>query len=408
MHKYTFYLLTLLMSYSVLHAQINQSQLYILHEGTMQNKGSLGVLELSNYSYTHLDSVESFGNDLLVENDQIFLVDGAGNIQIYQRNPFSYHKTISNVSARQIKKYQNQMLITCYSEPYFKVFDLVGDTILYSADTNDVRDIAEGIWVENHKAYILVNGFGSDSQLVIWDLLTQSKIKTLETSLNPNEFIKINNFLIYNCLNYNDGTLTLQKLDMTTDSIVQTRVINITSYGGLTAKSNEEVLFNNNNDWMASSISQWNMNTDVVDTHYVNMANSYALYYNQDIQTLFYSVTDYSSTGSVKIQNTQIDTLIDTYISPRRFAYYNQSSTNKQNNNTLTESKIYPNPAQNHVNFILPTDFQKLEVYHFDGRKVYENNKKIQTLNLEDWENGIYFVLIKTQNEILSYKLLVE
>lgn len=38
MHKYKFYLITLLMSYSVLYAQMNQGQLYILHEGTMQKK----------------------------------------------------------------------------------------------------------------------------------------------------------------------------------------------------------------------------------------------------------------------------------------------------------------------------------------------------------------------------------
>lgn len=355
-----------------------------------------------------MDSIESFGNDLLLENDQIYLVDGLGNIQIYQRNPFSFIKTISNVSARQIKKYQNQLLITCSLEPYFKVFDLTGDSLLYSADTNDVRNIAEGIWVENDKAYILVNGFGSDSQLVIWNLLTKSKIKTLQTSLNPNEFIKIQNSLFYNCLNYNDGTTTLQKLDLSSDSIVQTRVFNIVSYGGLTAKSNDEILFNNNDNWMASSISRWNMNTDVIDTHYVNMSESYALNYNQDIQTLFYSVTDFFSTGSIKIQNTQIDTLINTYISPRRLVYFNQSSTIKQTKNALTESKIYPNPASNHVNFILPSDFQKLEIYHLDGRKVFETQTNIKTLNLENWENGIYFVFIQTQNEILNCKLLIE
>jgi hypothetical protein len=164
------------MSYCVLNAQISSPELYILHEGSMQSKGSVGVLNLQNFTYTHLDSVESFGNDLLVEDDRIYLVDGLGNVQIYQRNPFVFQKTISNVSARQIKKYQNQLLITCLSEPYFKVFDLVGDSLLYSADTHDVRDIAEGLWVENDKAYILVNGFGSDSQLVIWNLLTKNKI----------------------------------------------------------------------------------------------------------------------------------------------------------------------------------------------------------------------------------------
>lgn len=408
MHKYkNYFILTLLMSYSVLNAQLNQAQLYILHEGTMQQKGSLGLLNLNDFSYTHLDSVESFGNDLLVENDQIFLVDGAGNIQIYQRNPFLWKKSIDSLAARQIKKYQNQLVISCASEPYFKVYDLVGDSLLYSADTNDVRDIAEGLWVENDKAYILVNGFGSDSQLVIWNLLTKNKIKTLETAKNPNEFVKVGNFLVYNCLDYLNGTLTLQKLDLSTDSIVQTRLINIASYGGLTAKSNDEILFNNNDNWISSSIAKWNISSDMIDTHYVNMANAYALNYHQPSQTFFYSITDYSSFGSVKIQNAQIDTVVNTYISPRRLVYFDNPTT--QNTlKVLTESLIYPNPAQNQVHFVLPNDFQKIEIYNLQGQKVYETNEKIKTLIIDSWERGVYMVLIKAQNGILAYKLLVE
>ncbi len=407
MHRYSVFFIVLILSGFVLKAQTNNPLLYILHEGTLNNKGTIGVLNLNNFQYAHLDSIESFGNDLLVQNDKIYVVEGSGNVLIYQRNPFQLLKSILNVDARQIKLYQNQLLMTCSVAPFFKVYDLVGDSIFYVADTNDVRAESEGLWVENDKAYILVNAYGSDSQLVVWNLLTKSKIKTLNTAINPNDFIKVDNSLFFNCLDYITGSITIQKLDLSLDSITLSRTINITSFGGLTAKSNNEILFSNNDNFMVSSIARWNISTDVVDTHYVNMANAYALNYHIPTQTFFYSITDYISSGSIKIQSTSVDTLVNTYIAPRRLVFFQevQTSTEKM---AFTESKIYPNPALDYVNLTIPEDYQSIEIYNLEGKVVYKTEQKIEKISVRDWDKGIYLLVIKTRDKILSHKFRVE
>lgn len=404
MHKYILIAVVVLKSFNLL-AQGN-SRLYLLHEGTSEKLGSLGYIDLSNFQYTHLDSVKSFGNDLLIEGNQIFIVDGWGNIRIYQRNPFQIQDSILGLGARQIKKYGNQLVITSnLLDSYFKVYDLAGGSLLYEVDTSNVRDVAEGLWVENDKAYILVNGYGSDSQLVVWDLITKSKIKTLNTSKNPNDFVKIGNALYFNCLDYVFG-VTFQKLDLQTDSITLTRPTSIVSWGGIAAKSSDEILFNNNMTW-PTSIAKWNLTTNVIDTTYIDTCGAYAILYDTTSNTLFYSITDYNSFGKVRIKNSSIDTLITTHISPRRMFLFKDTTTEVQSA-YKKEPKIYPNPAQRQVNFVLPDNFKNLSIYDINGKKIYDNFNKVETLNVNGWKKGIYVVVISTENQIYTYKLLVE
>jgi len=403
MYKYIIFIVVLLGR-----VQLNAQSglLYVLNEGSSVEKGSLGVIDLSNFQYIHLDTLESYGNDLFVDDHRIYVVEGMGTIKIYQRNPFQILDTIEYMGARQIKKYGNQLIMTSnMMDSYFMVYDLTGDSILYSADTSDVRGISEGLWVENNKAYILVNNYGSDSQLVVWDLITKSRIKTLNTAQNPNDFIKIGNYLYFNCLDYING-VTFQRLDLSTDSINLTRPTNIVSYGGFTAKSNQEILFVNVTNY-PNDIALWNVSSDVIDTFHVTGADAYAILYDTTSSTLFTSITDYTTFGKIRIKNSQVDTVINTHISPRRMFLYNNTTTEitKVNNHVPL---IYPNPAHEQVKLVLPDNLKNLFIYNLQGRKVYETTQSIQVLDVKSWERGIYFVLISTGDQMYTHQLILE
>lgn len=405
MHKYTVSFIIVAFCWATIKAQ-TQEYLYILNEGTMDYQGSIGRIHLSNLQYEHLDSIASFGNDLKIYDNQLYVTDGFGNIKIYQLNPFQLQKTISLGSARQVVKYQNQLVFTCMASPHLRVYDLVGDSILYNVDTNYIASIPEGLWVENDKAYVLVNGFGSDSALFIWNLATKSWVKTIQTASNPNEFIKIDNALYFNCLDYING-VTFQKLDLATDSITLTKTTSLVSYGGLTAKSNHEILFNFNANF-PSNVSLWNIQTDVIDTNYFVYADAYALNYHIPSNRLFYSVTDYVSFGKVIIKSISTSDTVNVHISPRRLVYHQETTTSLHSNKALTESKIYPNPATKWVQLDLPNGYEKLEIYQLDGKKIYETNERIQSIDVTGWKRGIYMIVIKVQNQIETHKLLVE
>jgi hypothetical protein len=66
--------------------------------------------------------------------------------------------------------------------------------------------------------------------------------------------------------------------------------------------------------------------------------------------------------------------------------------------------KLYPNPANKIVNIELDTidDFVGIEVINIEGKIIYENNQytDVLELNIENWQEGLYFVRIVTENEI--------
>lgn len=405
MHKYVVSFLCLMIGWASIKAQA-QEYLYLLNEGSTSYQGSIGRIHLANNQYEHLDSIATFGNDLKIYDQQIFVVDGLGDIKIYQKSPFQLQKTIPVHSARQVAKYQNQLVFTSSAHPYLNVYDLIGDSLLYSVDSNYIASTTEGLWIENDKAYVLVNGWGSDSALFVWNLASKTWVKTIPTALNPNDFAKVGNYLIFNCLDYMNG-VTFQKLDLTTDSITQTFFTNMMSYGGLTAKSNQEVLFNFNAPF-PSNIALWNLQTNLIDSNYVTSAGAYALYYHIPSSKLFYSITDFVSFGKVVIKSSSGSDTVNTHISPRRLVYDLENTTSIESKMAFTESKIYPNPAHEQVFFQLPNDFQNLKIYNMEGKKIYETSDKIPYLELQGWEKGVYGLVIQTQNGQSSHKLIIE
>lgn len=380
--------------------------LYLLHEGSMNQQGSIGKIDFPSGTYTHLDSIPAYGNDLKIVGNQLFTVAGNAEVRIYQLQPFQLQKTII-VPARRLQVYNNKLYITCYSDPYFKIYDLAADSFIFNSSIQDVRATAEDIWIENNKAYILVNDYGADSLLVIYDLTNNTKIKTLTTTQNPNYFLKIDNSLYFNCLDYVNG-LTVQKLDLSADSIVHTRFFqNIISYGGFTAEDTNKILFNNNS-LFPSVLSRWTTSTNNVDTTAFNL-ETYGLYYHIPNNTLFFSQTDYFSSGKIGIHYNGQTALINTFISPRILLWQDSLTTAIDNAKPLY-CTVFPNPFFDKISIQASEPIQSLELTDITGRILITLNTLNSTFEHQlittDLPSGIYFLKVVTKSQVFSQKII--
>lgn len=88
-------------------------------------------------------------------------------------------------------------------------------------------------------------------------------------------------------------------------------------------------------------------------------------------------------------------------------------STNSVNEHAIeNDFSIYPNPFTNSFTIDLnnpKTEKVEIFIYNILGETIYhsiQNNQNIVTINLENISQGTYIVAIKTNNEIVSKKLL--
>ncbi len=75
--------------------------------------------------------------------------------------------------------------------------------------------------------------------------------------------------------------------------------------------------------------------------------------------------------------------------------------------------KVYPNPADNQINFYLPyqsTEKINLMIYDNLGKMFYKDefNKELKTISLDNFTNGIYYYRIIFEDDILSGKFIVK
>lgn len=89
---------------------------------------------------------------------------------------------------------------------------------------------------------------------------------------------------------------------------------------------------------------------------------------------------------------------------------YNEGWINSVNENMLLSGiTIYPNPAQEIVNFSIPFDYSSFEVsiLSFEGKEIKVFNKSDSFFYIGDLSNGIYLVRIIVNNQMFYQKLVI-
>lgn len=86
----------------------------------------------------------------------------------------------------------------------------------------------------------------------------------------------------------------------------------------------------------------------------------------------------------------------------------NPANSIAETNNDVVS--IYPNPVSDIIN-INTTSIEKysVEIFNMLGEKILSsaNSSHHSQLNIENLETGLYFILVKTKNEIVTQKIII-
>jgi len=84
------------------------------------------------------------------------------------------------------------------------------------------------------------------------------------------------------------------------------------------------------------------------------------------------------------------------------------NAVNKINKNTFVE--VYPNPADNFLNFMSETKISEIKILNIIGKQMFvkEVNSKQAKIDIRNFESGIYFIEIKTDHGKQVSKLVIK
>lgn len=318
---------------------------YILHEGSMSKRGSVGYLQLPAKTYQHIDSVASFGNQLLLVGAKLVLTDGVGNIRIYDTTTQSLSISIG-AGARSVAAFgASQLLVASNVAPYFRVVDMATGNTVYSLDTNKVKTAREGVWVEGTTAYL--TGFLNANDLVRVNLATQDTLAHIHTAINNNWMAAIGGVLYVGCPDYISNRTIIHGI--ANGAVVNTDTLIGTAWTAAFACGNELVM---------KGFGVNAMRYDVTTKMQTSVAGTFSAYavipYCALPSTYFYTVTDFSSTGYVGILSGANRDSVATHISPRAVVFVPNTQVGISED-ALSTLRVYPNPTAGELHIEMPS-----------------------------------------------------
>lgn len=377
-------------------SQLNQGTLFVLNEGSNAQKGTIGYVDYTTNLYTHLDSVASYGNQIVAHNGLLYVIDGVGKVHIYDINAnYALLTTLDNVFARGIAFWGNKMLLTSTEPPFLRVHEKVSPfTYLYGFDETTIRSAREEVIVVGNQAYL--SGFYADS--VVYAINLDNNTSTMiETENNPYQIEEINGQIYVACFSYNVDWTTnthIQRINTSTNTIDAN--LYLPNADGFTA-SNTHLYQKKSN----GKVLKIDAALQVVDT--TNMQGYfYGFQYDKLSNTLFYSETDYISTGFVGyIQNNTIYPIISTSLSPRTFYFMSNAGVAIENETLSNTFFVYPNPAKDLISLqnLSLNEKSHYEIWDMTGKKWLENTFHTKQIDISTLPQGIYFLKVKTENE---------
>jgi hypothetical protein len=355
----------------VQNARGQNGRLFVLCEGNSDMQGSLGYIQIPSMQYVHVDSVSRYGNALYQHGDSLYVVVDFGDILVFNLRTNQFVDTI-NAHARQVAVWNSQLLVTSFSDPFFRVYSISnGFPLLYSLDATKVRDVAEGISVVGNRAFIAVNGYGSDSLVVVIDLVAQDTFRTVSVAKNPNNFAFDGNRLYVQSLTWSptDGGLIITHLDQD-GNVIKVDSTYLVSYGGFALIDN--LLYFNNTDLFNPTLAAYSVSSGIVIDSVI-AGYFYALYGYGD--TLWLSETDFISTGYVRYwDGTTLSAPVATHISPRALLFVPDVVSGIESESLSDRLVVYPNPVEHWLFFSAPVN--EVELYTLTGEKVLEGRNQ--------------------------------
>ena len=384
-------------------------RLFVLNEGAFGGAlGSFGYVDFQAGTYTHLDSVAQYGNQVLLQDGRLYVLDGNGSVLIFDAgDDFSPLDTLANIGARHVQVYGDQLLVSGTREPFFRSYDIAaGYAFRYGLDSTQIGTAREEFVIVGNKAY--VTGFFNDTLLAVVDLVAEDTLTFIPTSLNNYQIEVIGNSVFVASYAFTpsfDTDATIHEIDPVADTVIRTAFL--PNAGDLTASATHLYLKSPQGE-----VFRYDPVSKAIDTTAFGQA-FYGFTYHAATDVLFVSRTNFFSTGEVAfIAGDSLSAFLPTHISPRSFYFESMSTPVAAALPAMQAFRLFPNPASGR--FFIDSDridLREVRLIDMQGRQVgiWEMPAAQEaSFSLEGIAPGVYVVQLIGKTGIASRKLRVE
>jgi hypothetical protein len=369
-----------------------------VHTGFVSND-ELGYIQYPQNQYhvidtTNLDDLITVDNNLLITNDKIYF---------YNINTLKKTDSIETTFANMLD-YENNILVLSRTEaPYFEVYNYTTKSLLFSLDTNKVKNPAVDVLVDMGKAYLLY-----DTTVLIIDLVSQDTIANITATYNS-WFPCYNTHLINNGdkIYINVGIATGAPRFAILSLNKSTRVVETVLFQEFIDASFEPVLADNKL-YMSSFPSHYDI---IADTFIYNQDHmwTYPLSFDNASNTMFL----YNISGlDVSYFHNNVysaDVSLPTYLN--KAVYYNEGGSDIADNVIENQVKIYPNPSSNVLNILLPNEkwVKGIRIVSLSGDNyvnIINSNILSRKIDISHLKDGMYFIEIQFENQTYKSKFI--
>lgn len=136
------------------------------------------------------------------------------------------------------------------------------------------------------------------------------------------------------------------------------------------------------------------------DLKYINLSNG------NNVNMTRFEAQDCFELICVQVDDAEYSTL--NWLNIPASAQFNEDCQLNTSLSYLKETNlaIYPNPSSDIINLRSDDKIENFEIYDLNGSKVTVNIEQNQSINISTFNNGIYFLRIKSNEEIKSYKFI--
>ncbi|WNJ19499.1 T9SS type A sorting domain-containing protein [Pontibacter sp. G13] len=378
--------------------------LYVLNEGAFGGLGTIGKIEYPAGTYQHIDSIEAFGNQILVHNNMLYAVDGLGDILVYDaQNNYAPVDTLTGLSARGIAFFGSQLLVASANvAPFFRALDVNnGYSEIYNLDSVDLPSSRESIQILGDYAFVSAYGFPSDSSVAVINLSGQIVQTLIETEVNPTSVIAVQGNIWVGCPDFFNNQTIIQQINPTSFQVTHTDTVGV--YNGSLTHDDDEIFFDDLNG--SGVVLEYDVTDMEVDTMTIDTTgfdgNVYAMTYSDEAELFFYSLTDYVTFGQVGyFDESGTSPALSTYISPRRMFFVQSTAASVDPIASVSSISLYPNPAQDFLQ-IKREDASAaaaLTIYDLQGKMLlqtaFEAGAETMTVPVQHFPAGMYQVQV--------------
>ncbi|MCD4746464.1 MAG: T9SS type A sorting domain-containing protein [Bacteroidales bacterium] len=299
---------------------------------------------------------------------------------------------------------------------YIKIFN--ANTLSFIADISNISADAAGIVAENDTAYVAIPGDwqATEGKIAVIDLQEKNLVREINLGSDAvgiyNLYSNENNIYSVNRTPYGGSTGSVSTYDIYTLDF-SSNIINAVVGKGVALTDNILYL------GLDNGIGSYNINThQIIDPEIIPDPGSASYIYiaaaGFDIinENFYITTTDYFSFGEGKIYdiNGNFTGSFQADVSPEAIAMDYRDINGINDNNKLLSVNVFPNPFNNNLNVLCNNYEEIIEISISDitGKIIYKNCNLFSDININvsELSNGLYFMIIKTDMQIISRKII--